>query len=211
KVTPLAPQIVEQLIHGVPHRYQALIIFGAGTGVRIGEAIGVTTDRIDWLRRTVLIDRQLTGVKDGLPAFGPVKDQKNRPRTIPLGDVVIGALADHVRKFGTGPEGLVFTSAKGGPVWQPSFSRIWSPVAGPLGIPAGDGFHQLRHFYASTLIRAGESVKVVQERLGHASAAMTLDVYSHLWPEDEERTRSAVDRVLGDLVSPPCHPEEAVD
>jgi integrase len=46
------------------------------------------------------------------------------------------------------------------------------------------------------LIRAGESVKVVQERLGHTSAQMTLDIYSHLWPEDEDRTRSAVDSVL---------------
>ncbi len=51
---------------------------------------------------------------------------------------------------------------------------------------------------ASLLIRHGESVKVVQERLGHASAAETLDTYSHLWPADsEERTRAAVDAVLG--------------
>jgi hypothetical protein len=46
---------------------------------------------------------------------------------------------------------------------------------------------------------------------GSIAIEESLDVYSHLWPEDEERTRSAVDRVLGDLVSPPCHPEEAVD
>jgi integrase len=46
------------------------------------------------------------------------------------------------------------------------------------------------------LIRAGESVKVIQERLGHTSAQMTLDVYGHLWPEDEETTRSAVQAVL---------------
>jgi integrase len=65
-----------------------------------------------------------------------------------------------------------------------------------LGIPADDGFHTLRHFYASALIRAGESVKVVQQRLGHASATMTLDVYSHLWPEDEDNTRAAIDGIL---------------
>jgi integrase len=64
--------------------------------------------------------------------------------------------------------------------------------------------HALRHFYASLLIRAGCSVKVVQARLGHATAAETLDTYAHLWPDDEDRTRQAVDDVLaanaGDLV-----------
>jgi integrase len=58
-------------------------------------------------------------------------------------------------------------------------------------------FHDLRHYYASLLIRHNESVKVVQARLGHASAAETLDTYSHLWPDSEDRTRIAVDEVLG--------------
>jgi integrase len=52
-------------------------------------------------------------------------------------------------------------------------------------------------FYASLLIAHGESVKVVQARLGHASASETLDTYAHLWPDNEERTRAAVDGVLG--------------
>jgi hypothetical protein len=64
------------------------------------------------------------------------------------------------------------------------------------GLPKGTGFHALRHFYASLLIRHGESVKVVQSRLGHASASETLDTYSHLWPDSEDRTRAAVDSVL---------------
>jgi integrase len=55
----------------------------------------------------------------------------------------------------------------------------------------------LRHYYASLLIRHGESVKTVQSRLGHASAAETLDTYSHLWPDSDDRTREAVDEVLG--------------
>jgi integrase len=64
-------------------------------------------------------------------------------------------------------------------------------------VPSGTGFHALRHYYASLLIRHGESVKVVQARLGHASASETLDTYSHLWPDAEDRTRAAVDSVLG--------------
>ena len=58
--------------------------------------------------------------------------------------------------------------------------------------------HALRHYYASLLIRFGESVKTVQARLGHATAAETLDTYSHLWPDSDDRTRDAIDSVLGD-------------
>ena len=63
----------------------------------------------------------------------------------------------------------------------------------------GTGFHSLRHYYASLLIRHGESVKVVQARLGHASASETLDTYSHLWPDSDDQTRQAIDSVLGPL------------
>jgi integrase len=113
--------------------------------------------------------------------------------------VVLGAggeLSIHVPKYGLGPRDLLFTSPRGGAVRRSTFSEAWISAAGPLGIPVGDGYHQLRHFYASVLIRASESVKVVQERLGHTSAQLTLDIYSHLWREDEDRTRAAVDSVL---------------
>ena len=58
-------------------------------------------------------------------------------------------------------------------------------------------FHDLRHHYASVLLSAGVSVKAVQTNLGHASATVTLNVYGHFMPDDEDRTRAAVDLVLG--------------
>lgn len=205
RVQPLPVQTVEALIDAVPARYRALIVLGAGTGVRLGEALGLTNDRVIWLARQVEINRQLVRITGGEPVFGPVKDKKNRPRTIPLPQVVVDALAAHVREFGLGPEELLFTGPRGGPVRRTTFSDMWRAAAGPLGIPLGDGYHQLRHFYASVLIRSGESVKTVQERLGHASAKMTLDVYAHLWPEDEDRTRVAVDDALGSLRARSAH------
>ena len=75
------------------------------------------------------------------------------------------------------------------------------------GPPAGVGFHDLRHFYASLLIRHGESVKTVQLRLWHASAVETLNTYSHLWPDSDDRTREAVDLVLG----PPADESASAD
>lgn len=61
---------------------------------------------------------------------------------------------------------------------------------------SGFDFHELRHYYASLLIRYGESVKTVQARLGHKSAEETLNTYSHLWPDSDDRSREAVDAVF---------------
>ena len=56
--------------------------------------------------------------------------------------------------------------------------------------------HRLHRVYGEGAVRHGESVKVVQARLGHASASETLDTYSHLWPDSDDHTRTAVDSVL---------------
>ena len=77
------------------------------------------------------------------------------------------------------------------------------------GLPEGFRFHDLRHYYASLLIRHGESVKTVQRRLGHATAAETLDTYAHLWPDSDDRTREAIDSVLGAAESPGTDAYEA--
>lgn len=71
-------------------------------------------------------------------------------------------------------------------------------------VPEGASMHDLRHFYASALIKHRESVKTVQRRLGHSKPSITLDIYTHLWPDDEDTTRAAVEEVLGDV--PPLCP-----
>ena len=78
---------------------------------------------------------------------------------------------------------------------------------GCIGLPPGTRFHDLRHTYASALIASGCSVKVVQAHLGHKSAAMTLDIYSHLWPQDDDRARAAVQSFFSGDVSWVCHDE----
>jgi integrase len=200
RVTVIPPATVAALAEGIEPRYRALIVLGAGSGVRISEATGLSIDRVDFLRRTVTIDRQLRRSAGPEPVFGPVKDKKNRARTIPVGAVVLDALAAHLAEYGPGPAGLMFSTWGGKPIAHSTWSEAWRAVAAPLGIESGDGYHLLRHFYASALIASGASVKEVQERLGHSSAVMTLDIYGHLWEGDDERTRSATDRVLGEAL-----------
>ena len=83
----------------------------------------------------------------------------------------------------------------GEPVRHPVFQYHWRDTAKRAGV-AGMKYHDLRHAFASMLIAAGCSVKAVQHALGHTSAATTLNIYSHLWPGDEDRIRDAVDQVL---------------
>lgn len=160
---------------------------------------GLTVDRLDFLRRTVTVDRQLLSVPGRGAAFGP-PTTKASVRTIPLPRVVVDALAEHLTAF-PAVEGGEFTRRvfhrDGEPWTRRAFGHIWRPVVKSAGLTPGTGSHALRHYDASLLIRHGESVKTVQARLGHASASETLDTYSHLWPDSEDRTRDAVDIVSG--------------
>lgn len=176
----------------------SLVVLAAGTGVRQGEAFAVTTDRIDLLRRQLRVDRQLVLLPGDGPAFAPPKTYASN-RTVPLPQVVVDAVAAHMAAQPPGVDGLLFTNDDGEPIRRTRFSGVWRPAVKAAGAPVGTGFHALRHYYASLPIRHGESVKVVRARLGHSSAAETLSTYSHLWPDNEDRTRAAVDEVLGSV------------
>lgn len=64
------------------------------------------------------------------------------------------------------------------------------------GLPEGFSFHDRRHYLASLLISSGADIKTVQARMRHALASTTLDTYSHLWPDADGSTRSAVGLVI---------------
>lgn len=195
RVVPPTVEAVEAIADAVPTRYRALVVFAAGTGLRQGECFGLTVDRVDFLRRQVTVDRQLVLLPGAGPVIGPPKTEASH-RTVPLPQIVVNALAAHLASYPTGSDGFLFTNDGGEAIRRTRFSDVWRPAMVGAGCP-GTKFHHLRHFYASLLIRHGESVKVVQSRLGHASATETLDTYGHLWPDSEDRTRQAVDLVLG--------------
>ncbi len=200
----LTPEQVFQMEHLFPPRYRALVIAGAATGLRQGELLGLSVDRVDFLRRTIRVDRQLITMPGQAPFLAPPKTAAST-RTIPAPQVALDALAAHLQAFKSVGIDLVFTTEAGQPIPRRQVAHVWQKAVREAGIE-GFTFHDLRHFCASVLISRGSSVKTVQRFLGHASAKVTLDTYAHLWPDDEDRTRLAIDEVLGAAVSPMCHP-----
>lgn len=200
KVVPLTVEQVRAGEAAMPDRYRAVNVVVAGTGLRAGEVWGMRVQFLDMLRKTYTVDAkegQLVGRVGPRPVFGPPKT-KTSARTVPLPDRVVRALAAHLTRFPAGPDGLVFTNARGTPITRLIWANAWTDARAVMGLEPGKGLHQLRHFYASALIAAGRSVKEVQERLGHKSAMETLDTYAHLWPSADEGTRAAIDRVFAD-------------
>jgi integrase len=206
-VAPTVEQITA-LAGVIQPRYRALVVLLAGSGLRIGEALGLNVSDVDFLRRTVKVERQR------LPSgrVGPPKTIKSA-RTVPLGQVVIDELAAHLAAYPS--DGPLFALATGKPLAYRTWRSIWAHAADVEAkarekaaaqvrphvetVPLDIDTHALRHFYATALIAGGASVKVVQMRLGHASAVITLNTYGHLWPGDDDLTRDVMDAAFRPL------------
>ena len=206
RVVPLTVEQVADLLEAVPDHYRPLVHFIAGTGARAREAFGVTVDRVDFLRRQLTIDRQLDA-HNGLASWKAPKTPASI-RTVPLDDGVLEAVGRHLGAHPAGVTGLIFTTPAGtaldlkqmyGDARRPRWFRTAARLA---GLSDAITLHDLRHFYASLLIRNGANVKLVQARLGHKSATETLDTYGHLWPDADEQTRNILNNALTTLRKP---------
>ena len=107
---------------------------------------------------------------------------------------MVDELAAHLAAYGPADDGSIFTDSRGRALTYSSWRPLWR------GTGTTFKTHDLRHYAASALIAGGASVKQVQMILGHASAAVTLGVYAHLWPGDDDRARGILDAALADCV-----------
>jgi len=193
-VVPLTVAQVQALTDALWTPYQPMAVLAAATGMRAGELRGLTWDRIEHRGAAgqVRIDRQLTGLSDGQPVWGPPKTQTS-VRVVGIGPEVLGTLE---RTRAPSLDGLVFTSATGRPLSRGHMSGAWRHAAPLAGLPAGLGWHALRHFHASLRIAGGASPVAVAHRLGHKDASETLRTYAHLWVDDDDRMRDATDALI---------------
>lgn len=192
EIVPPSLEQVVSLVMSVEPRYRSAVVLLAGSGLRIGELLGARVGDVDFLRRTIRVERQR--LQDN--TIAPTKTGKS-VRTVPLGQVVVDELAAHLAAYPSSE--WLFTTPKDGPLGYRQWKNVWRR-AKAAAVGEDMSTHDLRHFFASALIAGGASVKQVQMILGHASAAVTLGVYAHLWPGDDDRARGILDAALADCV-----------
>lgn len=193
-LVPLTPVEVKALVAALPDRYRAAGVLAAGTGLRQAELFGLTIDRVDFMGRSLRVDRQLWTPRDGPPVFAPPKTKASY-RAIALSPLVTSVLSAHVATFSHGPDGHLFTIDAGRPVNRTMASKTFRRARDSAGL-LNITWHDLRHHHASVLLSAGVSPALVAERLGHSIETL-LRTYAHVIRSDEDRVRSIVDRSLG--------------
>ncbi|MGN7136429.1 site-specific integrase [Streptomyces pseudogriseolus] len=222
EVVPLDPAVVGALLAAASPRYRALVRLAATTGLRQGELFGLEVEHVDLTAATVEVEQQLVGPDKGVPYLGEPKTEKSY-RTVPLSASAVAAVAEHLQAFPpaeveiedrtdprkprTRKARLLFVSETGDPIRRGSWAKVWARMVkradkelaaagSQLRVPEDTTTHDLRHFYASVLIRHGASVKKVQRRLGHAKPSITLDLYVHLYEDDEDTTAILIDKII---------------
>jgi len=182
-------------------KHRVVVLTLAYCGLRFGELAALRVSRVDAMRRRVEVAESVTEV-NGRAVFGTPKSHQSR--SVPVPRFLLDDLA--VQLAGKAPTDLVFCSPGGGVLRVGNFRRRgFDRAAREVGL-AGLTPHELRHTAASLAIASGASVKSVQRMLGHASAAMTLDVYSGLFDDDLD----AVAERLHDARVPPMCPEASI-
>lgn len=181
------------------HPFNAVWLVLATTGVRRGEALGLTWASLDLDASRVSITRTLVDLDGDAPVWSDPKTARGR-RSIALDPGTVAVLrsvraAQAQERLLLGGEyvdhDLVFAHPDGRPLHPERFSRTFGEQVARHRLPPLS-VHGLRHSWATLALQAGVHPKVVQERLGHSTIGITLDVYSHVLPSMET---DAADRV----------------
>lgn len=189
------PTRVEALaiLEAAPEPFRAAIALGI-SGLRVGEVLGLTADRLVLERRQVTIDRQLQRIGNELRLTTP---KSEKPRTIVVPGPVAFELRRHLRDWYPG-DGVLFQGGRGAPMLRRDqfYAAAWKPALRRAGLPADRfTFHALRHFCASTLLAEGAPVTSVAGHLGDTVETLTR-VYAHWLRDDRDVPAEILDRVL---------------
>ena len=193
KAKPLNEEQIAALLKALKgHKYENLILTALFTGLREGEVCGLQWDCVNLESGALLVDKQLQSIRKSVRgdrdkyALVPTKNGKERYLTVAPFVVELlkkeKAKQDSNRKLFDGgyeDSGLVFTDEIGRRITPQAAYRAFKLVVTELGFETAR-FHDLRHSFAVASLRSGDDVKTVQENLGHATSAFTLDVYGHV-------------------------------
>ena len=204
ELKPLDEEQISAFLRAIQgHRFEDLFLVTLFTGMREGEVLGLTWDCVDLDKGTILINKQLQKVRDK-PVYNLVSTKNGKSRCITLASFVIKTLRRVKRKqleyrllYGESWQdtGFVFTDEQGQHLKHRTVYNNFKVIAAEIGTPE-TRFHDLRHSYAVAAIRSGDDIKTVQENLGHATAAFTLDVYGHSTEKMKRESAARMDSFI---------------
>ncbi len=181
------------------HLYHTILF----TGLRRSEVLALRWSDVDLLLSQISVSRSIHQLRDGSYIFRQPKSAKGR-RTVALSPSATQVLQEHREKttierlLNSSPlkdSDLVFSKNDGSPIRPDTITRAWSDLARKCGISASR-LHDARHSHASIMLKMGVHPRIVQERLGHSTIAITLDIYSHISPGLQEAAAKRFDDAL---------------
>ena len=184
------------------HEYCDLFTVTLFTGMREGEALGLLWDCVDLENGILKIDKQLQLIRGSRGKYQMVQTKNSKSRTITLAPSVVKILRTVKHKqlenkmlYGAAWEnsGFVFTNELGHHLFASTVYKSFKRVMEEIGSPE-TRFHDLRHSYAVASIRSGDDIKTVQDNLGHATAAFTLDVYGHVTQQMKQESANRMEQ-----------------
>ena len=184
---------------------ETLLLLAVTTGMRRGELLALRWEDVDFENGVVSIRRTMNRITGRGPVETEPKTKSSR-RTIVLPGRVLEALKVHREQQDQGrikagsewhEQGLVFCNRYGGFMIPQYVGKVFHKLLAKAALP-DMRFHDLRHSMATVLLAAGVHPKIVQERLGHSTIAMTMDVYSHVLPSMQQDVARKLDEMFGD-------------
>lgn len=180
-IKPLTDEDIANLLSAIQgHKYEDLYKVTLFTGMREGEILGLTWDCVDLENHTISVEKQLILEKEkgGAYKFAPLKNDKCRCIKIPK--TICNILA-RLKNLPTAenPMNLVFVDENGKHLIHKTVLSNYKAIAKKIGVPASR-FHDLRHTFAVLSLQNGDSIKTLQENLGHATASFTMQTYAHV-------------------------------
>ena len=192
------------LLPGHPHEY--LYQIALFTGLREGELLGLSWDCVDLENGTLCVKQQLQRV-NGECQLVPPKNGKSRTLAIAASVVQLFQKQKERQEMQMqelGPVwencGMVFTNPTGGYLSYRTVYDCFKRLVTKIGAPEAR-VHDLRHTYAVLSIQSGDDIKTVQDNLGHATAAFTLDVYGHVSEQMKKRSADRLEATIQTICS----------
>ena len=185
------PQVFE-IAGTIEPRFRAMVLVGAFVGLRLGEMLALTRERVDLDQGRIKVVEQYQELKDGTRVLGPPKSDAGI-RTVAIPAVLKPELEAHLAVFSApGKKGLVFCGSEGQPLRRASWYTAWSRTMAELGIE-GMKPHDLRHTGNTLAAMTGASTKELMARFGQSTSRAAL-IYQHA---TKDRDREIADALNG--------------